>query len=154
MAKPKTQVKTAVKAKTGASPAEAVGRPEDKVRMATKESDDMKKLSRVQARESATKEPLKTAMETLEDNGETVVNGADLSAHAPARVNEIARAVMAAKEPGLLNGKIARAKATREGKPGQAKDPEKTSAASQDIEARRMRLKNLIVQGKERGYLT
>ena len=31
---------------------------------------------------------------------------------------------------------------------------EKTQAAPQDIEARRMRLKNLIVQGKERGYLT
>ncbi|MDO8437833.1 MAG: RNA polymerase sigma factor RpoD [Nitrosomonadaceae bacterium] len=37
---------------------------------------------------------------------------------------------------------------------GSAQDAEKTQAAPQDIEARRMRLKNLIVQGKERGYLT
>ncbi|MBI0410779.1 MAG: RNA polymerase sigma factor RpoD [Nitrosospira sp.] len=37
---------------------------------------------------------------------------------------------------------------------GGVQGAEKTQAAPQDIEARRMRLKNLIVQGKERGYLT
>ena len=42
----------------------------------------------------------------------------------------------------------------KEGKPAQPKDSDKASLAPQDIEARRMRLKNLIVQGKERGYLT
>ena len=60
---------------------------------------------------------------------------------------------MSVKEPNLLTAKIAKAKAIKEGKT-HAKDVEKTLLAPQDIEARRMRLKNLIVQGKERGYLT
>ncbi|WP_371113487.1 RNA polymerase sigma factor RpoD [Nitrosospira multiformis] len=77
----------------------------------------------------------------------------DSMAKAPEQVTEIAKAVMAAKEPALANGKIARSRAAREGKNSHAKDPEKVTA-SQELEARRMRLKNLIVQGKERGYLT
>ncbi|HEY9792496.1 MAG TPA: RNA polymerase sigma factor RpoD, partial [Candidatus Obscuribacterales bacterium] len=50
--------------------------------------------------------------------------------------------------------KIARVKAGKEGKSAQPKDVDKSSLAPQDLEERRMRLKNLIVQGKERGYLT
>ncbi len=69
-------------------------------------------------------------------------------------VTEIAKAVMAVKDPNPLSAKIARVKAVKEGKPAQPKDSDKASLAPQDIEARRMRLKNLIVQGKERGYLT
>ncbi|WP_425433900.1 RNA polymerase sigma factor RpoD [Nitrosovibrio tenuis] len=71
-----------------------------------------------------------------------------------AGVTEIARAVMEAKEPNPLSAKIARVKAVKEGKPVPPKDVDKSSPGQQDIEARRMRLKNLIVQGKERGYLT
>ncbi|ARO89146.1 RNA polymerase sigma factor RpoD [Nitrosospira lacus] len=78
---------------------------------------------------------------------------AKLSTKASGRVTEIEKAVLAATEPSLLTAKIARAKAIKEGK-NQAKDVEKSPLAPQDIEARRMRLKNLIVQGKERGYLT
>ncbi|WP_369826964.1 RNA polymerase sigma factor RpoD [Nitrosovibrio sp. Nv6] len=54
----------------------------------------------------------------------------------------------------MLAAKIVKAKAVKEGKAGQAKDTEKSPLAPQDLEARRMRLKSLIVQGKERGYLT
>jgi len=80
-------------------------------------------------------------------------------AKAAASVAEIARAVMAAKEARAgketkpLNAKEAKAKAAKEAR-ALAKEAEKTPVAPQDIEARRMRLKNLIVQGKERGYLT
>jgi RNA polymerase primary sigma factor len=150
MVKPKTQVKSAVKANIGASAAGAVGRTDDQIRMATKELDDMKKLSRAQEREAGTKEPINTDVETLE-NGD--VTGAYPDVEAQDRADEIAKAVIAVKEPSLLNGK-ARSKAAKEGKPAQSKDSEKSSSTSQDLEARRMRLKNLIVQGKERGYLT
>nr|WP_091136896.1 RNA polymerase sigma factor RpoD [Nitrosospira sp. Nsp14] len=61
---------------------------------------------------------------------------------------------MAVKDSGSLTAKIVKAKVAKEGKPAQAKDSEKSPLAPQDLEARRMRLKNLIVQGKERGYLT
>ncbi|MBA2658604.1 MAG: RNA polymerase sigma factor RpoD [Nitrosospira sp.] len=60
---------------------------------------------------------------------------------------------MAVKEPSLLTAKPAKGKAVKEGR-GQVKDAEKLLLAPQDLEARRMRLKSLIVQGKERGYLT
>jgi RNA polymerase primary sigma factor len=151
MVKPKTQVKSAVKAKTGASAAEAVERNDDQVRMAMKESDDMKKLLKVQTREAGVKEQANTAMEMVEDDlNESLGTDAQVQEHAA----EIAKAVIAAKEPSLLNGKIARSKTSKEGKPAQSKDPEKSSSALPDLEARRMRLKSLIVQGKERGYLT
>ncbi|PTR17114.1 RNA polymerase sigma factor RpoD [Nitrosospira sp. Nsp2] len=76
------------------------------------------------------------------------------TAKAQVRVTEIAKAVMAVKDSGSLTAKIVKTKSAKEGKPAQAKDPEKSPLAPQDLEARRMRLKNLIVQGKERGYLT
>ena len=118
--------------------------------MAIKESEDMKKLLRAQAKEAAAKELTRVDEEMFENDSETET---DSMAKAPEQVTEIAKAVMAAKEPALANGKIARSRAAREGKNSHAKDPEK-AAASQELEARRMRLKNLIVQGKERGYLT
>ncbi|KIO50105.1 RNA polymerase sigma factor RpoD [Nitrosospira sp. NpAV] len=96
------------------------------------------------------KSPIKVTAEALE---EKITTAAKLSTKASGRVTEIERAVLAVTEPNLLTAKIARAKAIKEGK-NQAKDVEKTPLAPQDIEARRMRLKNLIVQGKERGYLT
>lgn len=130
--------------------AEVSGQPEGEVRMAIKESEDMKKLLRAQAKEAAAQELTKVDEEMFENDSETETHS---MAKAPEQVTEIAKAVMAAKEPVFANGKIARSKAAREGKNSPARDPEKATA-SQELEARRLRLKNLIVQGKERGYLT
>jgi RNA polymerase primary sigma factor len=145
MAKVKAQAKVAVKAKskTAASAVAAVGRPVEKVKMAGKKeaNDTVKKSPRGSAKETA---------EALEDKITTVAKS---PAKAVVHVTEIAMAVMAIKEPSPLTAKLAKVKAVKEGKT-QVKDAEKTPLAPQDIEARRMRLKNLIVQGKERGYLT
>ncbi len=75
------------------------------------------------------------------------------AAKASVSVSEIAKAVMAVKKlkPRII--KAAKAGVAK-GPAGGAQNAEKTQIAPQDIEARRMRLKNLIVQGKERGYLT
>ena len=152
MVKPKIQVKAAVKAKTGASSAAAVSPPLDDVRVAAKkEANDMKKSPRGQPKEVVTKAPVKTAAQTREDDVTTTT--AKSAAKDPAAVTEIVRPMMTTKEPSLLAAKISKVKAVKEGKM-QVKDAEKTPLAPQDIEARRMRLKNLIVQGKERGYLT
>jgi RNA polymerase primary sigma factor len=121
--------------------------------------DDMKKRPKgsvsvsvsESAKDAAAKTPENAAAEHLEDDIMTVAKSA---AKAPVRVTEIAKAVMAVKDSGSLTAKIVKAKTAKEGKPAQAKDPEKSPLAPQDLEARRMRLKNLIVQGKERGYLT
>jgi RNA polymerase primary sigma factor len=68
-----------------------------------------------------------------------------------AKVAEIAKAVMAAKESNPITRKM-KLKAAREAR-AQAKQAEK-ALLPQDLEARRKRLKSLIVQGKERGFLT
>ena len=145
MVKVKAQAKIAVKAKskTATSAVAAVGRPVEKVRMAGKKeaNDTVKKSPRGSAKETA---------EALEDKITTVEKS---PAKAVVHVTEIAMAVMAIKEPSPLTAKLAKVKAVKEGKT-QVKDAEKTPLAPQDIEARRMRLKNLIVQGKDRGYLT
>jgi RNA polymerase primary sigma factor len=69
-----------------------------------------------------------------------------------AHVAKIAKAVMAAKElkPFTRKMKLRAARVAR----AQAKEAEKALLGPQDLEARRKRLKSLIVQGKERGYLT
>ena len=69
-----------------------------------------------------------------------------------AQVAEIAKAVMAAKElrPITRKMKLRAARAAR----AQVKEAEKAHLGPQDLEARRKGLKSLIVQGKERGYLT
>ncbi|MEP6877889.1 MAG: RNA polymerase sigma factor RpoD [Nitrosospira sp.] len=145
MVKVKAEAKVAVKAKskTATSAVAAAGRPVEKVRMAGKKeaNDTVKKSPRGSAKETA---------EALEDKITTVAKS---PAKAVVHVTEIAMAVMAIKEPSPLTAKLAKVKAVKEGKT-QIKDAEKTPLAPQDIEARRMRLKNLIVQGKERGYLT
>ncbi|SCX51553.1 RNA polymerase sigma factor RpoD [Nitrosospira sp. Nsp1] len=153
MVKPKIQVKAAIKAKTGASLAAAVSRPADDVRVAAKkEANDMKKSPRGQPKEVVAKAPVKTAAETQEDDVTTTT--AKSAAKVPAAVTEIVRPMMTTKEPSPLAAKIGKVKAVKEGKLAQSKDAEKSSLAPQDLEARRMRLKSLIVQGKERGYLT
>ena len=93
----------------------------------------------------------KIEAETLENRITMVAKSGNKS---PAGMTDTASAVMAAKDPNLTASKIARVKTVKEGKPVQPKEGEKSSLAPQDLEARRTRLKNLIVQGKERGYLT
>jgi RNA polymerase primary sigma factor len=148
MVKVKAQAKVAVKAKSKtATSAAAAGRPTDKARMpGKKEAGDTAKKS---PRGAAKIPSGKAAAEALEAK----ITAAAKSPDKAADVTEIAKAVMAVKEPGLLSVKLAKVKAVKEGK-AQVKDAEKLLLAPQDIEARRMRLKNLIVQGKERGYLT
>ena len=68
-----------------------------------------------------------------------------------AKVAEIAKAVMAAKESNPITKKM-KLKAAREAR-AQAKQAEK-AFLPRDLEARRKRLKSLIIQGKERGFLT
>ena len=166
MVKPKT-VRATVKAKAEAFSSEAVAHPHpssnDNV-LARKEMDDMKKPPKgsgsvsgaewakdVAAQTPENAAPENAAAEPLEDDIMTVAKS---PAKAQVRVTEIAKAVMAVKDSASLTAKIVKTKTEKEGKPAQAKDPEKSPLAPQDLEARRMRLKNLIVQGKERGYLT
>lgn len=75
---------------------------------------------------------------------------------ASSRVAEIAKAVIAAKENEPKAAKKTRvSKKSKAAAKANAGDAEvASSAAPLDVEARRMRLKKLIVQGKERGYLT
>ena len=68
-----------------------------------------------------------------------------------AKVAEIAKAVMAAKESKPVTKKM-KLKVAREAR-AQAKKAEKASLP-RDLDARRKRLKSLIIQGKERGFLT
>ena len=72
------------------------------------------------------------------------------------RVNKIAEAVDTVKKMNPIAGK--KAKSSKKNKNvsvnEEVKDIDAASPVPQDIEARRMRLKKLIVQGKERGYLT
>ena len=68
-----------------------------------------------------------------------------------AKVAEIAKAVMAAKESKPVTKKM-KLKVAREARV-QAKKAEKASLP-RDLDARRKRLKSLIIQGKERGFLT
>jgi len=83
-------------------------------------------------------------------------------------VAEIAKAVIAAKEARAFedNAKEAQTKSMKDTKASkngnatsketkaQAREMEKMPLPPQDVEAQRMRLKALIMQGKERGYLT
>ncbi|TDI81132.1 MAG: RNA polymerase sigma factor RpoD, partial [Betaproteobacteria bacterium] len=69
-----------------------------------------------------------------------------------AQVTEIAKAIMASKKLKPFAKKM-KLRTTREAR-AQAKEAERALLGPQDLEARRIRLKSLIVQGKERGYLT
>ena len=156
MVKPKT-VQAKVKAKARAAPKAAEQPSSNDNVLARKEMDDMRKSPKGSgsgsgsAKDVAAKTPANAAVGPLEDDIMTVAKSA---AKTQVRVTEIAKAVMAVKDSGSLTAKIVKAKVAKEGKPAQAKDSEKSPLAPQDLEARRMRLKNLIVQGKERGYLT
>ena len=156
MVKPKT-VQATVKAKARAALKAAEQLSSNDTVLARKEADDMRKSPKGSgsgsgsAKDVAAKTPANAAVGPLEDDIMTVAKS---TAKTQVRVTEIAKAVMAVKDSGSLTAKIVKAKVAKEGKPVQAKDSEKSPLAPQDLEARRMRLKNLIVQGKERGYLT
>src|SRR5688500_2793781 len=110
MVKPKTQVKAAVKAvklETDISPVAAVNGAVSRVRMsAKKDASDMKKSTRGQAKDTTAKAPVNAVGETLEDNVTPAATATKSPGKAPAHVAEIAKAVMAVKEPGLLTAKI------------------------------------------------
>ncbi len=145
MVKVKTQAKMATKAKTktGAPVAKPTNRQADKVRIVTRKK--AKKIVKAPAKVSTMK-----AAGTSEKKAEVA---AKPSAKAPARVADIAKAVMAVKESKPRNAKATKV-ITPKGVKERASNVEKAQIAPKDIEARRLRLKSLIVQGKERGYLT
>jgi len=145
MVKAKTQVKAAtkVKAKVTTPAVKTAARRADKSgALLNKEAKGVVKASPKVIEKIPAKKTAKTTKKEISQ-----------AAKASASVSEIAKAVMAVKEL-----KPRATKATKVSAPkvaiGGVQDTEKTQAAPQDIEARRMRLKNLIVQGKERGYLT
>jgi len=145
MVKAKTQVKAATKVKakvTTPAVKTAVRRADKSGALLNKETKSVVKASLKVVEKIPAKKTAKTTKKEISQ-----------AEKAPASVSEIAKAVMAVKEL-----KPRATKATKVSAPkiaiGGVQDAEKTQAAPQDIEARRMRLKNLIVQGKERGYLT
>ena len=145
MVKAKTQVKAAtkVKAKVTTPAVKTAARRADKSgALLNKEAKGVVKASPKVIEKIPAKKTAKTTKKEISQ-----------AAKASASVSEIAKAVMAVKEL-----KPRATKATKVSAPkvaiGGVQDTEKAQAAPQDIEARRMRLKNLIVQGKERGYLT
>ncbi len=145
MVKAKTQVKAATKAKTKAAvPATAP---------ASRRADKTAAVAKKEAKKTV-KTPLKAAEKIpAKKAAATSKKGAPPAAKVIVSVAEIAKAVMAVKELKPRATKATKVNAPKSAA-GSAQDAEKTQAAPQDIEARRMRLKNLIMQGKERGYLT
>src|SRR5690606_35925129 len=94
-----------------------LNRQENKIRMATaKESDDMKKPSKVQTKDTA-KVSTKTIHETSEGHAAAELRSA---ANDSMGAEEIAKAVLTAKESGSLSARIVKARAAKEGKPGVA----------------------------------
>jgi RNA polymerase primary sigma factor len=145
MVKAKTQVKAATKAKTKAAvPATAP---------ANRRADKTAAVAKKEAKKTV-KTPLKAAEKIpAKKAAATSKKGAPPAAKVIVSVAEIAKAVMAVKELKPRATKAIKVNAPKSAA-GSVQDTEKTQAAPQDIEARRMRLKNLIMQGKERGYLT
>jgi len=145
MVKAKTQVKavTKVKAKVTTPAVKTAARRADKSgALLNKEAKGVVKASLKVIEKIPEKKTAKTTKKEISQ-----------AAKASTSVSEIAKAVMAVKE---LKPRTIKATKVRAPKVaiGGVQGAEKTQAAPQDIEARRMRLKNLIVQGKERGYLT
>jgi RNA polymerase primary sigma factor len=153
MVKPKTQIKAPV-IKEEKLKLPRVGRPTKKSKAATGNEGNEESKDGTKARRSPTDGTPDVPEETPGEMAEEDTSSGEELIPATPVMTEIAKAVMAAKEPNLITAKIAKAKVLREGKVPQAKDPDKAPLAPQDLEARRLRLKNLIVQGKERGYLT
>ena len=145
MVKAKTQVKAAtkVKAKVTTPAVKTAARRADKSgALLNKEAKGVVKASLKVIEKIPAKKTAKTTKKEISQ-----------AAKASTSVSEIAKAVMAVKELKPRTTKTTKVRAPKVAIGG-VQGAEKTQAAPQDIEARRMRLKNLIVQGKERGYLT
>ncbi len=145
MVKAKTQVKavTKVKAKVTTPAVKTAARRADKSgALLNKEAKGVVKASLKVIEKIPEKKTAKTTKKEISQ-----------AAKASTSVSEIAKAVMAVKELKPRTTKATKVRAPKVAIGG-VQGAEKTQAAPQDIEARRMRLKNLIVQGKERGYLT
>ena len=145
MVKAKTQVKavTKVKAKVTTPAVKTAARRADKSgALLNKEAKGVVKASLKVIEKISEKKTAKTTKKEISQ-----------AAKASTSVSEIAKAVMAVKELKPRTTKTTKVRAPKVAIGG-VQGAEKTQAAPQDIEARRMRLKNLIVQGKERGYLT
>ena len=145
MVKAKTQVKavTKVKAKVTTPAVKTAARRADKSgALLNKEAKGVVKASLKVIEKIPAKKTAKTTKKEISQ-----------AAKASTSVSEIAKAVMAVKELKPRTTKATKVRAPKVAIGG-VQGAEKTQAAPQDIEARRMRLKNLIVQGKERGYLT
>ena len=145
MVKAKTQVKavTKVKAKVTTPAVKTAARRADKSgALLNKEAKGVVKASLKVIEKIPEKKTVKTTKKEISQ-----------AAKASTSVSEIAKAVMAVKELKPRTTKTTKVRAPKVAIGG-VQGAEKTQAAPQDIEARRMRLKNLIVQGKERGYLT
>ena len=103
------------------------------------------------AKKSTTGGAEKKLLETIKANINKGIEVKKTSVKSSVKVVEIAKAVMAAKKSNPITRKM-KLKAAREAR-AQAKEAER-ALRPQDLEARRKRLKSLIVQGKERGFLT
>jgi len=147
MVKAKVKARVKVAAKVIAPRAAIASRHAGKVKVAAKIA--ARKTAKMTVK-TMEKTPAKVAAKAP---GKKLAPTAKVPAKMPASVAEIAKAVLAAKEAKPLTAKEIKARAAKEAR-AQAREAEKAPMAPQDMEARRMRLKNLIVQGKERGYLT
>ena len=154
MAKAETQVKAAatvkVKTKAATPAATSTNRRADKTGAVTKK--EAKKAVKTPIKASE-KIPAKKSAKTPKKEAVSDEKSAVVATVVSTSVAEIAKAVMAVKELRPRITKAAKALAAKEANGG-AHGAEKAQVAPLDVEARRMRLKNLIVQGKERGYLT
>ena len=147
MVKAKVKARVKVAAKVIAPRAAIASRHAGKVKVTAKTA--ARKTAKITVK-TMEKTPAKVAAKAP---GKKLAPTAKVPAKMPASVAEIAKAVLAAKEAKPLTAKEIKARAAKEAR-AQAREAEKAPMAPQDMEARRMRLKNLIVQGKERGYLT
>ena len=126
----------------------ATNKPTKAPKVAKKSSKNIaKKKAATVAKKSTTASAKKESKKVIKSS----LNKGMSAKKTSAKVAEIAKAVMAAKESKPVTKKM-KLKAAREAR-AQAKKAEKASLP-RDLDARRKRLKSLIIQGKERGFLT
>ena len=148
----KTATKTASSTARPAKATVKAGVKPATVKTTTKAS--VKTLSTA-VRASARKPAVTSERPAKKDKVATVADKPAVKSPAVASVEvsmgEIAKVVMVVKEQKASGQKVVRGKASKE---EDGRGSAMQAVAPQDMEARRVRLKNLIVQGKERGYLT
>jgi len=126
----------------------ATNKPTKAPKVAKKSSKNIaKKKAATVAKKSTTASAKKESKKVIKSS----LNKGMSAKKTSAKVAEIAKAVMAAKESKPVTKKM-KLKVAREAR-AQAKKAEKASLP-RDLDARRKRLKSLIIQGKERGFLT